>query len=129
MYKRQELDGKSVVFGQITSGLDELMDVIQYTETDEYGKPQHELRFLYFVLEILKISNILDLHATYTEKNGKFRNGDTSVGSTLKDIFPKDKGYTTSTSAFTKTTAFDLNHPVSRALMCLTCLLYTSRCV
>lgn len=120
----EELDGKSVVFGQITSGLDELMDVIQYTETDEYGKPKHELRFLYFVLEILKISNILDLHAEYTEKNDKFRNGDTSVGSTLEDIFPKDKGYTTSTSTFTNTTAFDLNHPVSRALMCLTVLAF-----
>ncbi|AJQ39415.1 Cpr4p [Saccharomyces cerevisiae YJM1208] len=117
----EELDGKSVVFGQITSGLDELMDVIQYTETDEYGKPQHELRFLYFVLEILKISNILDLHAAYTEKVEKFRNGDVSVGSTLENIFRNDKAYTPLTTS-TGTTAYDLNHPISRALMCLTVL-------
>ena len=58
----EDLDGKSVVFGQITSGLDELMDIVQYAETNEYGKPAHEMKFLYFVFDMLKISNIEELH-------------------------------------------------------------------
>ncbi|CAI4056789.1 hypothetical protein SKDZ_03G1300 [Saccharomyces kudriavzevii ZP591] len=120
----EELDGKSVVFGQITSGLDELMDVIQYTEVDEYGKPEHKLQLLYFVLEDLKIGNLLELNSTYVGEVSKFRNGDTSVGVTLENLFQKHESYTststsTSTAASAGTTSYDLNHPVCKALMCL----------
>ncbi|CAI4037643.1 hypothetical protein SMKI_03G1210 [Saccharomyces mikatae IFO 1815] len=117
----QELDNKSVVFGQITSGLDELMDAIQFTKTDEYGKPEHELQFLYIVLETLRISNAEDLHSAYKERVQKFRNGDTSVGSTLESIFKKDETVIAS-PVFAGKTSYDLNHPCSRALMCLTVL-------
>ncbi|EJS44480.1 cpr4p [Saccharomyces arboricola H-6] len=117
----KELDGKSVVFGQITSGLEELLDAVQYTETDEYWKPEHETQILYFVLEVLKISNIEELHTTYSQAVNKFRNGDTSVGATLENIFEDKKDYKTTTSG-TVATSYDLNHPIYRALLCLAVL-------
>lgn len=109
----EDLDGKSVVFGQITSGLDELMDIVQYTETNEYGKPAHEMKFLYFVFDMLKISNIEELHTDYTKKVESFRNGDSSLGITLKDIFRKEEGHATAT-AVTGMKYYNPNHPFAQ---------------
>ncbi|KOH00720.1 peptidylprolyl isomerase family protein CPR4 [Saccharomyces eubayanus] len=109
----EELDGKSVVFGQILSGLDELMDIVQYTETNEYGKPADETKFLYFVFETLKIGNIEELHDTYIKNVEAFRKGDSSLGTTLKDIFRKEKGRAT-TTAITSMNYYNPNHPVAQ---------------
>lgn len=81
----ESLDNHHVVFGQVIGGLEELMDAVQHVEIDkETNKPVNNVTIVYSYAEGLRIANLDELHEAYTEQVNKFRNGDKSVGITLK---------------------------------------------
>ena len=78
------LDGKHVVFGQVISGLEDLMRYVQHVETDENDKPLDDVTITYTYSEELKIGNLEQQHEDWKKKVEQFRNGDKSVGITLE---------------------------------------------
>lgn len=79
-----EANGKNIAFGQVVSGLSELLDVLQYVETDEEGKPITDITIIYSYVQPLRIGHLEDLHQKYLQKLDDYKSGDKSVGSTLK---------------------------------------------
>ncbi|QLL31092.1 hypothetical protein HG536_0A09090 [Torulaspora globosa] len=75
-----EFDSKNVVFGQVVAGMDDLVDKIQYVETDAEGKPAHDVVLKYILVDELKLSNKDELHAAYLKKLEEFQKGDLSKG-------------------------------------------------
>lgn len=81
----EHLDGKHVVFGQVISGLEDLMKYVQHVETDDKDKPVNDVSITYTYTEELRIADIEKMHEEYIKKVEQFRNGDTSVGITLEE--------------------------------------------
>ncbi|AET38216.1 peptidylprolyl isomerase family protein CPR4 Ecym_2494 [Eremothecium cymbalariae DBVPG len=70
----------SVVFGQVTKGLDVLIDEVQHVETDEKYKPINEVKILYSYVEGYFLPTKDDLHAEYKKNAELFENGDRHIG-------------------------------------------------
>ena len=78
-----EFDGKHVVFGQVSSGLRELMDMLQSVERDTEGRPITDVVITSCVVDRRNLGNLKELHDLYEERVEKFNAGDLSYGVTM----------------------------------------------
>ncbi|CCE65756.1 hypothetical protein TPHA_0M01810 [Tetrapisispora phaffii CBS 4417] len=81
-----ELDNRSVVFGQVVSGLEGLLDSVQNVETGPNNKPVRDVEITYSVVNELKLADPEGLHTAYIQKVEKFRRGDESQGISIKQM-------------------------------------------
>lgn len=79
-----EFNDKNVVFGQVTKGLGALIDEVQYVDVDSEGKPKHDVTVRYMFVDELKLATLEAQHTDYLQKLESFRNGEISLGTTLK---------------------------------------------
>ncbi|CCE64432.1 hypothetical protein TPHA_0H02280 [Tetrapisispora phaffii CBS 4417] len=84
-----EYDDKYVAFGQVTRGLDFILNEFQYLDTDSNNTPLEEVDIKYTLNNIPVNGYLQDEHKLYLEKLEKFRNGDLSQGITLKNMMEK----------------------------------------
>ncbi|SCU92106.1 LADA_0F14378g1_1 [Lachancea dasiensis] len=102
------LDAKHVVFGQVVSGLDELIKEVQYVEVDEQHKPLADVKLIYTLVEELQISGAEDLHKQWLDQAEKFQHGDMSQGVSMATTLATGK----KEEAIMKEVLFEqLHHP------------------
>lgn len=78
-----ERDNKSMVYGQVVSGLDQLLVAMQNTEVSG-TEPSKSMIVEYMVIDELQIGNLDELHKQYKQDLKAFNDGDKSKGVTLK---------------------------------------------
>lgn len=84
-----EFDMKNVVFGQVVSGLEWLIDKVQYVPTDESGKPLNDVMIKYVTIDELTLGNKDLLQSNYIEKLNRFNRGEIAEGVNFKSILKK----------------------------------------
>ncbi|CAB4254766.1 similar to Saccharomyces cerevisiae YCR069W CPR4 Peptidyl-prolyl cis- trans isomerase (cyclophilin), catalyzes the cis-trans isomerization of peptide bonds N-terminal to proline residues [Maudiozyma barnettii] len=89
-----ELDNKNVVFGQISAGLKELLDIIQYVKKDTDGRPMKPFKIVWAVPEEFRLGDQKVMHQKYLDDLAAFRAGDSSKGVTLVESLAPVKVYT-----------------------------------
>ncbi|GMM59196.1 peptidylprolyl isomerase family protein [Maudiozyma humilis] len=89
-----ELDGKHVVFGQVSAGLRELLDIIQQVPKDTEGRPIKPFKVVYAVPEEFRLGDQKVLQQRYEDDLQAFRAGDKSKGVTLAASLEPVKVYT-----------------------------------
>lgn len=109
------LDEHHVVFGQVVSGLEELMSSVQNVETDDNDKPINDVKITFAFVEELKIGDLEAQHSKYLSKLEKFRNGDTSVGITMKQEQASGK----KEEIHLDNELYFQNHPLARYLLAM----------
>ncbi|CCD26606.1 peptidylprolyl isomerase family protein CPR4 NDAI_0I00370 [Naumovozyma dairenensis CBS 421] len=90
--QQSELDGKHVVFGQITSGLKELLDDLQFVETNDQFMPLHNVTLITAAVDDMKL-NTEKAHNDYLQRLMKFREGDLSEGVSIKSYLKSTELY------------------------------------
>lgn len=115
-----EFDMKHVVFGQVVSGLEGLIDNVQYVETDAQDKPTHAVRIKYSLMEELNLKDKEMLHTEYLKKLASFNNGElaegVSMGSTMANGAEEEE-------QMDDLRFNDLHHPLSKVIFGLIALL------
>ncbi|AMD22691.1 HHL079Cp [Eremothecium sinecaudum] len=79
-----QLDNKNVVFGQVVSGLDVLINKIQYVPVDDKMRPKSEVKILYSYTEPMALGDRDGLHQQYLQRLQDYRNGDIKKGIIMK---------------------------------------------
>ncbi|CCK69795.1 peptidylprolyl isomerase family protein CPR8 KNAG_0D00420 [Huiozyma naganishii CBS 8797] len=105
-----ERNGKNVVFGQVISGLDDLIKAMSAVKLEENRKPMHDIEIAYSVVDELKISNIADLEQAYKEDLKAYNDGQLFRGVSLgnhNDVFEKSQD-------MADAKFLELNHPLTR---------------
>lgn len=87
----KDFDGKYVVFGQAVTGLNKLIEEIQYTPLAEGGKPVHDIKLKHILVWDLSIMDTSAEHNAYLEDLKQFRDGDLSKGVTMSSTFAEGK--------------------------------------
>lgn len=82
-----ELDGKTVVFGQVVAGLDKLIKKIQHVPIDSEGKPVHDIKLKYVLVYDLVLTDSKSMHSAYLQELEDYKNGDFSKGITMANTF------------------------------------------
>ncbi|CCF59032.1 hypothetical protein KAFR_0F04370 [Kazachstania africana CBS 2517] len=80
----EEKDNKNVVFGQVASGLAELLDNMQFAGVNNRYWPDSTTKIKYCFVDQLFLANLNDLHADYLKDLEDYRSGNTEKGSTLE---------------------------------------------
>lgn len=109
-----EFDSKNVVFGQVVAGLDVLVDEIQYVETNAQGKPVHDVKLKYILVDHLMLSNPEELHADYLKRLEEFEKGDLSKGVTMEKTMATGAK---EEKAMDELKFNDLHHPLFKVLL------------
>lgn len=81
-----EFDNKNVVFGQVVSGLDALIDDIQYVDTNAQGKPVEDVSIKYALVEQASTNKEEEKHAAYLKALEEFQRGDLTKGVTIANM-------------------------------------------
>ncbi|EDO18769.1 hypothetical protein Kpol_1028p43 [Vanderwaltozyma polyspora DSM 70294] len=81
-----ELDNRNVVFGQVVSGLEGLLDNVQNVETGAYHRPVKDVEITSSLVNELKLAEPEALHTGYVQRLEKFKGGDKSQGITMKEM-------------------------------------------
>ena len=89
-----EFDGKNVVFGQVSAGLKELLDIIQQVPKDTDGRPIKPFKVVYAVPEEYRLGDQKVLQKNYDDELAAYRAGDKSKGVTLAASLAPVKVYT-----------------------------------
>lgn len=115
-----EFDQKHVVFGQVVSGLEGLIDNVQYVETDAQDKPVHAVRIKYSLMEELTLKDKELMHDEYLKKLATFNKGEVTEGVSM--------GSTMASGAIEEEQMDDLkfedlHHPLSKVLFGVIALL------
>ena len=92
-----ELDDRDVVFGQVVSGLEGLLDGMKNVELGPNNKPVKDVEITYCVVSELKLADKDALHTAYIEKVTKFKQGDQSKGQTMKQMLAEGSKKKTTT--------------------------------
>ncbi|SMN20647.1 similar to Saccharomyces cerevisiae YCR069W CPR4 Peptidyl-prolyl cis-trans isomerase (cyclophilin) [Maudiozyma saulgeensis] len=100
------LDNKNVVFGQISAGLKELIDIIQYVKKDTDGRPLKPFKIVWAVPDEFRLGEQKVVHQKYLDDLAAFRAGDSSKGVTLAESLAPVKVYT-SKEATSDTVLYD----------------------
>lgn len=85
-----ERNGKNQVFGQVTHGLDDLIEILKRVPMAAQFPLDHMVEISYCATNELKISDLDEKHQKYLENLEKFKNGDMSVGVPLSIQSYKD---------------------------------------
>lgn len=83
-----EKDGKNVVFGQVVSGLEDLINAMNRVEVDPYNNhsPSKPITIHFSIVDELKISNMDELTKQWEADTKSFEQGDLSKGFTFKNM-------------------------------------------
>lgn len=90
-----QFDNKHVVFGQISAGLKELLDIIQYVEKDTDGRPIKPFKIVWAVPDEYRLSDQETMQQNYLNDLAAFRAGDKSKGVTMAESLKPVKVYKT----------------------------------
>lgn len=117
-----EKNGKNVVFGQVISGLEDLINAMNHVNTDANNNhsPSKPMQIHYSIVDELRISNINELAREWETDVKAFEQGDLSKGFKFKSTKTKHKN---SNDSHLSDFKYDqLNHPVIKIMMLLVLL-------
>lgn len=109
-----EFDMKNVVFGQVVSGLEWLIDKVQYVPISSSGKPTSDVRIKYIYVDELILGDKETLQTEYEERLSNFSRGDSNEGVTLRTILKKGK---VEEEELEEQQFDDLSHPLKKILI------------
>ncbi|CCH61942.1 hypothetical protein TBLA_0F04090 [Henningerozyma blattae CBS 6284] len=81
-----EFDEKTVVFGQVINGLQELINISKNTKLDSESKPVNPMNIEHIIMAPLILGNIKDKQVTYLDRVGRYRKGELELGERLADL-------------------------------------------
>lgn len=111
-------EGGNIVFGQVTSGLKDLMDKIANVKTDENGKPDQPMTIAYISSNENKFQDVKKAHEQYLQRLQDYQNGDLEKGITLKNYL-----YQSNQRKLEDVKYNQLHHPLPKVMFGITILL------
>lgn len=109
-----EFDNKNVVFGQVVAGLENLVNDIQYVETNAQGKPVDDVTIKYILVDEMMLGNQEELHAAYLKRLADFQRGDLSKGVAMSKTMAEGAK---EEKALDDMKFSDLHHPLFKVLL------------
>ncbi|KOG97178.1 peptidylprolyl isomerase family protein CPR8 [Saccharomyces eubayanus] len=111
-------EGDNVVFGQVTSGLKDLMDRVANVKTDENGKPDQPITISYTSISVNKLPDPKRAHEQYLESLQDYQNGELDKGVTLKTYLYYDNQRDLEDTEYNQ-----LHHPLPRIMLGISALI------
>lgn len=107
-----EKNGKNVVFGQVVSGLEDLINAMNHVKSDPNNNyyPSKPIIIYYSIVDALKISNIDELARQWEKDLKLFEQGDLSKGFKFKT--KKTEAQSSNNVEYNQ-----INHPVSKIIV------------
>ncbi|CAI4766529.1 ALI_HP2_G0046280.mRNA.1.CDS.1 [Saccharomyces cerevisiae] len=112
------LEGESVVFGQVTAGLKDLMDKLANVKTDENGKPEQPITIGYISSQEHRVQHAKEAHEKYLQRLQDYQNGDLEKGITLKKYLYRGSQRKLEDAKYNQ-----LHHPLPKIMLGISVLL------
>ncbi|CAI4036125.1 hypothetical protein SMKI_14G3440 [Saccharomyces mikatae IFO 1815] len=111
-------EGESIVFGQVTSGLKDLIDKLANVQTNENGTPEQPITIDYISSNENKFLDPKRVHEQYLERLHDYQSGSLEKGVTLKNYLYSDNQRKVDDVKYNQ-----LHHPLPRVMLGISVLL------